>query len=113
MENVPIKQAFTILKWWTGLKPLDKLLAFMVAVFVASASVNFYQYKEIVRIQAEKTVLEKETLFYAKGCEARVAEVTIKERNRSDSIINDLQKLLITRTAAINNNNEKIKKSLK
>ena len=113
MENIPVKQAFGILKWWTALKPIDKLLAFMVAVFVASATINFFQYKEIVRVQHEKTVLEKENLFYAKECEARVAQVTIQERNRSDSIINDLQQLLINRTTAINNNNEIIKKSLK
>ena len=113
MENVPIKQAFGILKWMTSLKPLDRLFAFTVAVFVASATVNFYQYKEITRVQNEKNVVEKENLLYTKDCESRVAQVTIKERNRSDSIINDLQKLLITRTAAINNNNEKIKKVLK
>lgn len=113
MENIPIKQAFGILKWMTSLKPLDRLFAFTVAVFIASATINFYQYKEIVRVQHEKNIVEKENLNYAKECEARVATVTIRERDKRDSIITDLQKLLINRTIAIKNNNENIKKALK
>ena len=57
--------------------------------------------------------MEKENLNYAKECEARVATVTIRERDKRDSIITDLQKLLINRTIAIKNNNENIKKALK
>ena len=117
MEHVPLKQAFGILKWMTSLKPLDRLFAFTVAVFVASATINFYQYKEITRVQTEKNVVEKENLLYTKDCESRVARVTIKERDRADSLVaaerlkNDvqLQKLFIERTKAVRNSNEKIK----
>ena len=121
MENLPIEKGIGLLKWWTGLKPTDKLLAFLVACIIAVSTIGIKMYGNNVTLQKEKSILEKENLNYAKECEARAAVVAISERNRSDSVVAsvrikyevELQRLFISRTSEIKQKNEKIKTVLK
>lgn len=125
MENVPIEEpivkAIKFVQWWSDLGSTGKSFVLLLSIVIASAAINIYQYGEISQTQDEKSALEKENLSYAKDCENRVSAVTIKERNRSDSLMltkeieyeKNIQKLFGMRTTEIETRNEKTKKVLK
>ena len=113
MENVPIKQAFGIVKWWTGLKTIDKLVSFLVSVIIALSTVS-------VRLYGTNATLQKENLGARIECEQRVLSSVTWQRNRDDSLRAEdnkeceLEKQAIYgRAPIIEKRNEKLTKALK
>lgn len=113
MENVPIKQAFGILKWWTSLKPTDKLLAFLVACIIAVSTVS-------VQLYSTNAQLQKENLNARVEAEQRNSNSLQAQRNRDDSLRAEdnkdceLEKQAIyNRVGIIRERNDKIQKALK
>ena len=112
MENLPIKETFGIVKWWTGLKTIDKLVSFLVSVIIALATVS-------VRLYGTNAVLQKENLSARVECEQRVLTSVTWQRNRDDSIRAqdnkdcELEKQAIYgRAPLIEKRNEKMHKAL-
>ncbi len=125
MENAPIEKGISFIKWWSRQTDNGKLWALMMSYAIFITTVTIYLWTDV-------TALQSDNLNYAKDCEARAAVVAIRERNRSDSMLAfirnksdstvaadrikheiELQKLFITRTQEIKNNNEKIKTVLR
>ena len=79
MENLPIKEGFAILKWWTSQKPTDKLLVFLVIVIIVLAT-------SLVNVLGTNGTLQKENLGARIECEQRVLSSVTWQRNRDDSL---------------------------
>ena len=79
MENLPIKEGFAIVRWWIGLKAQDKLIAFLLSVIIALATVS-------TRLYSYNTELQRENLFGRVEAEQRNSNSLQTQRNRDDSL---------------------------
>ena len=108
-----MEKIFGIVKWWTGLKPTDKLLAFMVTAIIGLSTVA-------VRLYSTNAILQKENLSARVEAEQRVASSVAFVRNRYDSMIAEKERsfeierqTFYNRTPIIKERNNKIINALK
>ena len=114
MENTSVN----VVKWWTTLKPTDKLFAFMAFVIVALCTVCIKQYGEYKRLNEARYV---DVIECEKRGAARAASDIFIERKRADSSIAaerkqceiDKQNFIRERTPFIKNRTQKIENALK
>ena len=113
MENVPVKEVFVVVRWWTSLKTIDKLVSFLVAVILSLSTVS-------VRLYGTNATLQKENLGARIECEQRVLTSVTWQRNRDDSLRAEdnkeceLEKQAIYgRAPIIEKRNQSIEKALK
>ena len=113
MENLPIKEGFAIVRWWTEQKPTDKLLVFLLAVIISVSTVA-------IRLYSTNTELQRENLAGRIEAEQRNSNALQSQRNRDDSLREEdnkeceLEKQQIyNRFSIIKDRNDKIQKAIK
>ena len=120
MEKVPTDY-FAVVKWWTGLKIQDKLLAYLLAGIIALGTTCFRLYSSKERLQSLKDIVERENVTARIECEQRVGFYVTLERRRCDSVIEahdaqcelEKQQFLKERTPYIKTRTQKIENALK